>query len=171
MERREVKFTIIITRRCNMSCTYCYSDNGAADIDEDTARRAVDLAYELVPPGEPLDLGFFGGEPLLRFDLMKKVVPYVRVKEKQACVQTALSVTTNGTVVNPDVLRFLREERFAYCVSLDGPRDVHDRYRVFADGSGSFARVTRNLRPADTAVFPRYASAWRARCRIGPPAR
>lgn len=131
-----------------MSCAYCYSDNSVTDIDEDTARRAVDLAYELAPCGDPLDLGFFGGEPILRFDLMKKIVPYVRVKERQAGVKTALSVTTNGTVVNSDIFRFLREEQFAYCVSLDGPPDVHDRYRVFADGSGSFPKVAGNLRRA-----------------------
>jgi uncharacterized protein len=140
-----LKYTVFLTQRCNMSCRYCYGGDGGTDIDDETAFRAVDLAFELVPDGESLDFGFFGGEPILRFDLIRKVTARVRKKERECGVKTVLSLTSNGTIMNADILRFLKNEGVGYCVSLDGPPEVHDRYRVFGTGGGSFRSVVGNL--------------------------
>lgn len=143
-----MKFTVFLTERCNMNCRYCYGGKGGKDVDDETAFRAVDLAFELVPTGESLDFGFFGGEPVLRFDLIRKITARVRDKERESGIPAVLSLTSNGTILDTEILRYFKSEEIAYCVSLDGPPEVHDRYRVFGDGSGSFRRVVGNLQRA-----------------------
>lgn len=138
-----------LTERCNLSCRYCYApkENGA-DMALETAFRIVDYAISATPDGEPLELGFFGGEPFLCLDLMQQVAARARDRARSAGVPLDLRITTNGTLLDDAALRFLESQSVNLCVSIDGPPAVHDRHRPFDDGTGSSATVIANLRRA-----------------------
>jgi len=101
-----MKITLSLTHRCNLSCTYCYSGRAVKkDMSFATAQKIVDFAMSITPPGQSIEFGFFGGEPLLYFDLMREITSYVREQERPM----RLNVTTNGTLLTQSVLDFLRE--------------------------------------------------------------
>jgi uncharacterized protein len=97
----------------------------------------------MAPTEEAITFGFFGGEPLLKFDLIRKVVAYIREQDHKNVA--SLHVTTNGTLITSDVLAYLKEEEIGLCISIDGPRDIHDRARRYRNGRSSFATVVDNL--------------------------
>ncbi len=146
-----LQVTLIVTERCSLRCRYCvYSGtyensrvHSSRDMPRHVARKAVDYLNERFreqrqySPGTRLALGFYGGEPLLRFDLIQEAVH----RAEQLELPCSFNVTTNGTIASPEIMTFLAEKRFNVAVSLDGPREEHDRNRIFADGRGSFDRV------------------------------
>lgn len=141
-----MKVTLSLTHRCNLSCEYCYSGRKLSqDMSEATAQEIVDLAINMTPPGQRIEFGFFGGEPLLRFDLIKRITGYIREKEQETGTPVSLGVTTNGTLLTEPILDFFREEGVGLCISLDGPAHIHDQNRCYRDGRGSFRDVARNL--------------------------
>lgn len=113
-----------------------------------TARKAVDFALGVAPAGRRVDFGFFGGEPLLCFDLMVEIVHYIRSRQEDLATPVSLSVTTNGTLLTETMLEFLARENFDVCISVDGPAAVHDRNRLYRDGRGTFTDVARHLSTA-----------------------
>ncbi len=144
-----------VTQRCNMRCAYCTFSGGyafhrthsGADMDWPTAKAAVDLlaARDLAFDGPFVSLGFHGGEPLLRFDLIRQVIEYATSKPSLTALNLCFSMTTNGTLLHDDVIRYLAKSEVTLLISLDGPREIHDRNRVFADGSPTFDGVMRNV--------------------------
>jgi uncharacterized protein len=114
----------------------------------ETACKAVDFVTGLPLNGKQLDLGFFGGEPLLRFDLIQAVVAYVEQKPLQVSGNIAYFITTNGTLLTPEIIAFFQRKNFSLCVSLDGPERIHDRERLYHNGRGSFQKVFENLQMA-----------------------
>lgn len=144
-----MKATLSLTHRCNLACSYCYSGKPRSDdMSLETARKAVDFVMDLTPRGQAIDFGFFGGEPLLRFGLLKDVAHYIDERSRETQHSVRLNVTTNGTLLNDSVLQFLDSERVYLCISIDGPQPVHDRHRCYRDGRGSFSDVVANLRRA-----------------------
>jgi uncharacterized protein len=142
-----MEFTLSLTHRCNLSCTYCYSGRAVKkDMSFATAQKIVDFAMDITPPGRKIEFGFFGGEPLLCFGLVKETTSYIREKQKERPVR--LSITTNGTLLTQSILDFLKREKVDLCISIDGPAHVHDLNRCYKDGRGSFADVARNLQEA-----------------------
>jgi uncharacterized protein len=111
-----------------------------------TAREIVDFAMEISPPGKDTHFSFFGGEPLLRFGLMKKIIYYIRKKEGEAGKPVSLSVTSNGTILTEHILDFFKEQSVYLCISIDGPAQVHNLNRRYKDGRTSYEDVIRNLR-------------------------
>ena len=111
----------------------------------ETAQKCLDLALETVPAEKSLNLCFFGGEPLLRFDLVRKITAYTYQKAAALNKSVRLSITTNGTLVTPEVIDFAADQNLHLCFSLDGPQDLHDRNRIFHNGRGSFASVMARL--------------------------
>jgi len=138
------------TDRCNLRCRYCtYSGNyrhrrvhGTQTMGWDTARLAVDVFADASRETEAPALSFYGGESLLAFELMKRVVGYAAKKVNH---RLAFNVTTNGTLLKGEVVDFLVENGFLVMVSLDGPPEIHDRMRVYPDGRGSFHDIMSNL--------------------------
>jgi uncharacterized protein len=112
----------------------------------DVAKKAVDFYIERAG-GQPDDfpaITFYGGEPLLRFDLLKQVVQYVKARLKDK--KTWFSFTSNGTLLGrKEIMEFLVENNVSLSVSLDGPKSIHDRYRRFGNNRGTFDRVMTNL--------------------------
>lgn len=140
-----MKVTLSLTHQCNLSCRYCYSGRAVReDMSFVTAMKIIDFIFDITPPEKMIEVCFFGGEPLLRFDLIKKVVHYIHEQEKTVR-PVQLSITTNGTRITQPILNFLRKERIDLCISIDGPQHVHDLNRRYGNGQGSFTKVLENL--------------------------
>lgn len=123
---------------CNMTCSYCYGDGGTYKRERtlmttETALKALDA----VSHGGIKAVTFFGGEPLLNFELIKNVV--------KATPHAAHAVITNGTVMNRDIAAFIKKHNMRTAVSIDGPEEVHDSCRVFPDGKGTHKKVMKTV--------------------------
>lgn len=147
-EVRATKYTLFLTRRCNLACEYCYVGKVDRAMPLEVADGIVDFAFRNTPPSEDVDLGFFGGEPLLEFRLLEAITRYVEGHSGHDAKRVKLSVVTNGTLLTPEIAGFLREHRVGITVSCDGPPAVHDRFRRFPGGRGSSAAVERGIRTA-----------------------
>ncbi len=144
-----MKLTLSLTHRCNLACRYCYAGRSdKPDMTLQTARQSIDTAMQMSREGERLELALFGGEPLLRFDMVREVTDYAEKRTAAAGAPLSIGITTNGTLVLPGVLDYVAEHGISLCFSLDGPPDVHDRNRLFENGHGSFARVRQGLQQA-----------------------
>lgn len=147
-EEAAMKYIFCLTLQCNLRCTYCYIDKAARRMSMDTAAKIVDFIYQRTPPGAPIDIGFFGGEPLLEFELMRAITDRIEAHPDHDPSRVELSVVTNGTIYNDEIADFIAAHRVGFGISCDGPPDVHDRSRVYASGKGSGALVERNIRRA-----------------------
>ena len=150
--------TLELTHQCNLACKYCAfgehyhqsRDLSTESMSFDTAKQAV--AHFLRHKSKEAGIGFYGGEPLLEFDLIKRVVFYAESLARESDMEVRFSMTTNGTLLTDKRIHFLAEHKFSVMVSLDGDKKSHDRHRVFkskADSEGargSFDVVTRNMR-------------------------
>ena len=137
---------LYLTRRCNLRCHYCFvphSDEGKSTrMSSDTARRAIEV---LLPAHRSATIAFFGGEPLLEWDLLTEVVEFAK-HLYSGPGRPHFEITTNGTQLDAKKVAFLDREGFDLIISLDGPRDVHDRHRRGADGTGSYDATMEGLR-------------------------
>ena len=144
-----MKITLSLTHNCNLSCYYCYAGRKfEKDMSLATAQKIVDFAMDITPAGEGIEFSFFGGEPLLRFDLIEEVTGYIRQKERETRQDVRLGLTSNGVLLTSSVVEFLDDERFDLCISIDGPASVHNLNRCYEDGRGSFEEVVRSVRLA-----------------------
>lgn len=147
------QMTLQLTQNCNFRCAYCnYSqpDTGVQRhhankrMTAETARKAIDFFAEHSRGTETLVIGFYGGEPLLEFDLLKEAVAYAEYLFEGRNLRFTL--TTNGSVFNDNIIKFCLQHNLDIMVSLDGPREIHDKNRVFAEsGKGTFDTVIRNI--------------------------
>lgn len=139
-----------VTQSCNLRCGYCvysgaYSNRVHSDLNMDisTAVAAIDFYVKSAEEKEVLKIAFYGGEPLLRFDLIKQCVEYVKFKARGKRID--FFITTNGTLLTGEVAAYLEDNNFNVTVSLDGPEEEHNRYRKYSNGKGSFATLRNNL--------------------------
>lgn len=136
--------TLYVTMDCNLRCRYCYAaPHRKANMTEDLGRRAIDLAVAEVRGlgGDHLGLRYFGGEPLLRWELIPKLLTYAEDAGRAGGLGISHAISTNGLILTPDQMQFFKDHDFAVGLSIDGPREVHNLNRVFADGRGSFDLV------------------------------
>lgn len=143
--------TLEVTQQCNLRCSYCvfsgaYKNNRRHRpkyMDFDVAKKAIDYFIQHSRNStKPLALSFYGGEPLLSFDLVKQCVSYFKKKHNDNCI---FSLTTNGTLINNETIDFFVANNFNLIISLDGPEEIQDKYRVFADNTGTFDHVLPKL--------------------------
>lgn len=132
-----------IAHSCNLTCSYCFAGQGryhgeSALMSYDTGKRALDFLIENSGTRHNLEVDFFGGEPLLNFDVVKRLVEYARSIEKEKNKNFRFTLTTNGMLVDDDVIDFCNREMSNVVLSLDGRKEVHDRYRVDHAGRGSW---------------------------------
>ena len=141
-----------LTNQCNLSCQYCYEfgeDKVATPegkpkfMDFETARASVDFLLEQSAGRRAVHITFFGGETLMNFPLLKQVVLYAEAKVGS---RIDFSLTTNATLLNQEIIQFLSEHRIGVTVSMDGPKEMHDQLRVFANGRGSYDIVEPRVR-------------------------
>ena len=149
--RRRAGHVLMVTDRCNLSCRYCYGDGGAygsrqlGDMPTDIAMAAVDAMFHSDPKAVQYSLVFFGGEPLLNFSLIRRVVEYCAQRVRGTGQRCRYSITTNGTIMRPAILDFLRRHRFSVLVSCDGPPLVQDALRPFRNGRSSSRRLSATV--------------------------
>lgn len=143
-----MKCTLAITQRCNLACDYCYIRKNDSVMHLSTAKKIIDIIFENALKDEKIDIGFFGGEPLLEFDLIKKITNLIQDHESFDPNRVIISVTTNGTIFSEDISNFLFENNMVLCISCDGPPIVQDVFRHFSDGSKSSGIVEKNIKQA-----------------------
>jgi len=141
---------LYLAEACNLRCRYCYvNDNDALNnglMPWEIARQAVDLLFHRADQAEEVGITFFGGEPLLNKPVMRQVITYSQGLGVRHGKRVRYSLTTNATLLDDEVIGYIKKYNFGLMISLDGPREVHDRVRLFADGRGSFEAATRNIR-------------------------
>lgn len=139
--------TLMLAQECNLRCIYCYGNSGVYGnrgvMNLDTAIKAVDFLID-VSKEDKLYAIFFGGEPLLKFDIIKKVVSYCKNKEAVIGKKFYFSITTNGTLINKEIEEFFIENKFAVQISIDGTKEKHDANRYDKNHKGCYNRVLKN---------------------------
>ncbi len=135
-----------VAHTCNLNCAYCFASQGKyhgerAVMSYEVGRRALDFLIEHSGSRHNLEVDFFGGEPLMNFDVVKQLVAYARSVEKAAGKRFRFTLTTNGLLIDDDVIDFANRECHNVVLSLDGRKDIHDAWRVDYAGNGSWDRV------------------------------
>lgn len=132
-----------VAHDCNLACKYCFAGKGEYDgpkglMSFETGKRALDFLIEQSGTRRNLEVDFFGGEPLLNWDVCKKLVKYGREQEKIHNKNFRFTITTNGLLINDDVINFCNKEMGNVVLSLDGRKSTNDAMRVARNGSGSY---------------------------------
>ena len=138
-----------VTNQCNLACTYCYeygedkivdTENGKQPkfMSEETARESVEFMLREARDNPTAHMTFFGGETLLNFPVLKSTIDYARRRAAEVGKEVDFSLTTNATLLRPDVIEFLAENRVGVTISIDGPEEMQNKFRVFKNGMGSY---------------------------------
>lgn len=144
-----------LTNQCNLACTYCYEygEDKIVDtqfgsqpkfMDAATARDTVE--FLLRESGRRAHLTFFGGETLLNFPVLRETIEYARRRAAELGKEIDFSLTTNATLLREEIIEFLAENNVGVTVSIDGPREMQDQFRVFHNGRGSYDVVTPKVK-------------------------
>jgi len=142
----DIKFTILITQRCNLACSYCYISKKPVSMTLDTAEKVVDFVFNKARKDDKNHIGFFGGEPLLEFDLMRQIMEAFERHPSYGQFEMDFSVVSNGTIFNDEIADYLLAHKIVYCLSCDGDGLAQDAYRRFPDGSGVSQIVGETIR-------------------------
>lgn len=132
-----------VAHTCNLNCSYCFAAQGEyhgerALMSFETGKRALDFLVENSGNRKNLEVDFFGGEPLMNFDVVKRLVAYARSIEKEKNKNFRFTLTTNGVLLDDEVTEFANRECHNVVLSLDGRKEVHDRLRKTVNGQGSY---------------------------------
>ena len=153
MSRGVNKLTLQVTQNCNLRCQYCiYSENSNLyqrvhsknAMTLETAKKAILFYRQHAKDNKRISIGFYGGEPLLEFPLIVNAVAYA--KEVFSGRHISFHITTNATLISDEIIDFLIENDFSLTFSIDGPKNVQDRNRVFPNGNGSYDVVIGNIK-------------------------
>lgn len=153
LNHRIKSITLQLTQQCNLRCTYCIYSETANQYQRshtvnrmsfEVAKKALDFFVRCSDDLESVNVGFYGGEPLLEYKLIQKCVQYLQQNYPERKI--SYSMTSNGTLLNYEIIDFLVNNKFTLMISLDGPQKINDRNRRFKkDGSGTFGAVMENL--------------------------
>jgi len=146
-----------VTNQCNLSCTYCYEYGEDKIVDtkdgkkpkfmnEQTARESVDFMLRESGENRLAHLTFFGGETLLNLPVIQFAIGYARTRAAEMGKDVDFSLTTNATLLRPEVIEFLAENRVGVTISIDGPKEMQDQFRVFQNGTGSYDIIAPKIR-------------------------
>lgn len=152
LDRKIEKLTLQLTQDCNFRCKYCiYSEeinhkqrhHSQKHMSWEIAKASIDFYREHSPDADGWNIGFYGGEPLLEFELLQRCVNYAESELKGKPL--AFTITTNASLLKDSVVEFLKEHDVNVLVSLDGSSETHNRNRVFRNGEGTYPVIIRNL--------------------------
>ena len=135
-----------VAHTCNLNCSYCFASQGKYHGDRalmsfEVGKRALDFLIENSGHRTNLEVDFFGGEPLMNWDVVKQLVAYARTQEEPHHNKFRFTLTTNGMLIDDDVIDFANREMSNVVLSLDGRKEIHDRLRVDYAGNGSYDRI------------------------------
>ncbi len=142
---------LIVSQDCNMRCKYCFASQGDYGtgrrlMDLETGKKALDFLIEKSGSRYFLEVDFFGGEPMLNYDVVKQLVEYGRSREEEANKKFRFTMTTNGLILNDEQIEFLNREMNNIVLSIDGRKEVNDRMRVLVGGQGSYDKILPNFK-------------------------
>ncbi|MBR6702991.1 MAG: thioether cross-link-forming SCIFF peptide maturase [Clostridia bacterium] len=152
MKSSEVKALCIhICHDCNFRCRYCFADEGAYHSNREfmsleTAKRAVDFLIENSGKRKVLEMDFFGGEPLMNLEVLKKTVYYAKEQGAKAGKKFLFTTTTNALLLNDETIEFFNQEMENVVLSLDGRKEVHDAIRKSINGKGTFDLIIDKIK-------------------------
>lgn len=154
-----------LTFNCNLTCEYCFvhNKNPQDRMSLATAQKAIDVLFER--PYPTVSITLFGGEPLLEFALIRQIVPYALEKAQAQGIKVEWALTTNGTLINEEILQFFARHQINMLLSLDGGPETHDRYRRTKSGEGTWQTIA-GLIP----LFKAYQPWLGARMTVSPAA-
>ena len=140
-----------VAHTCNLNCGYCFASQGKyhgerALMSFEVGKQALDFLMENSGSRTNLEVDFFGGEPLMNWDVVKQLVAYARSVEKERGKNFRFTLTTNGMLIDDEVIEFANREMSNVVLSLDGRREIHDRTRVDYAGKGSYERIVPKFR-------------------------
>ena len=135
-----------VAHSCNLNCSYCFASQGRfhgerALMSFETGKRAIDFLVENSGTRRNLEVDFFGGEPLLNWEVVKQIVEYARSIETEKGKNFRFTLTTNGMLIDDEVIEFSNREMHNVVLSLDGRKEVHDRFRKDYAGNGSWETI------------------------------
>lgn len=135
-----------IAHSCNLNCSYCFASQGKYHGDRalmsfETGKQAFDFLIANSGSRRNLEVDFFGGEPLMNFEVVKQLVDYARKVEKEHNKNFRFTLTTNGVLLDDDVIEYLNKEMSNVVLSLDGRKEIHDHFRVDYNGNGSYDKI------------------------------
>ena len=140
-----------VAHTCNLNCEYCFAAQGKyhgerAVMSLEVGKAAIDFLIKHSGTRRNLEVDFFGGEPLMNFDVVKEIVAYARSIERQYNKNFRFTLTTNGVLVDDEVIEWANRECHNVVLSLDGREEVHDRLRKTVNGKGSYATIVPKFR-------------------------
>lgn len=148
-KKQDCFLNFVLTLRCNFSCPYCFESEKEEDLQKEVIDKALSALFQKAEVVKPLTIhiSFYGGEPLLRFDRLAYTVMKAREFCRKNNIKPEFSITTNGSLFTQKVadLFSLEKDLDKVQVTLDGPREVHDKRRVFKGGKGSYDVIMKNL--------------------------
>ncbi len=135
-----------VAHTCNLSCEYCFAGEGKyhgerALMSLEVGKRAIDFLIENSGNRKNLEVDFFGGEPLMNWEVCKEIVKYARSREKEHNKNFRFTLTTNGVLLDDEVIDFANREMHNVVLSLDGRKEVHDKLRKTVNGKGSYDTI------------------------------
>lgn len=135
-----------IAHDCNLRCAYCFASTGDFGkgrklMSYETGKKALDFLIEQSKGRVNLEVDFFGGEPLMNFNVVKKLVEYGRSREKETKKNFRFTITTNGLLLDDDKIDFINKEMNNVVLSIDGRKEVNDKLRVRVDGTGCYDKI------------------------------
>lgn len=151
-----------IAHDCNLACKYCFAEEGEyhgrrALMDYETGKQALDFLIANSGLRRNLEVDFFGGEPLMNWDVVKQLVAYGRQQEKIHDKHFRFTLTTNGVLLDDEVMEFANREMDNVVLSIDGRKEVHDKMRPFRKGAGSYDLIVPKFQKfADSRNQQRY---------------
>jgi len=133
---------LLVSQTCNMKCDYCFVDGGSYGKENrlmslKIAKDSVDFLLN-ISKNKNLEIDFFGGEPLLNWDVVKEVILYGKSEGEKKNKNLRFSLTTNGVLLTEDKIEFLNKNYVSLIISLDGPKEVNDKFRKLKNGYGTF---------------------------------
>jgi uncharacterized protein len=150
-EKHTKALCLNIAHDCNIRCGYCFASTGDYHggrklMPFSVASKAIDFLLETSGDRKRLEVDFFGGEPLMNFDVVKETVQYAREREKEYGKRIGFTITTNGTLLNSDIEEFINANMDNIVLSIDGRKQVNDRMRKFTDGTGTYENIMPKLK-------------------------
>ena len=135
-----------VAHTCNLNCAYCFASQGKYHGDRalmsfEVGKQALDFLMEHSGTRRNLEVDFFGGEPLMNWEVVKRLVGYARSVEKERGKNFRFTLTTNGMLIDDEVIDFVNREMSNVVLSLDGRKEINDRTRVDYAGNGSYERI------------------------------
>ena len=140
-----------VAHTCNLNCSYCFASQGKYHGDRavmsfEVGKQALDFLMDHSGSRRNLEVDFSGGEPLMNFQVVKDLVAYARSVEKERGKNFRFTLTTNGMLIDDEVIDFANRECHNVVLSLDGRKEIHDRFRVDYAGNGSWERIVPKFR-------------------------